>query len=61
MHEVLHVAILGFTILGAGALALLVLWPALFDAPMPSSARAVAGGAVAVAAVLFLMEWRLVH
>lgn len=61
MHEVLHVAVLGFTILGAATLALLVLWPALFDSPMPSAARGVAAASVVVAGVLFLVEWRVVH
>ena len=61
MHEVLHVAVLGFTILGAASLALLVLWPALFDSPMPSAARGAAAAAVLVAGVLFLLEWRVVH
>lgn len=61
MHEVLHVGILGFTILGAASLALMVLWPALFDGPMPRSARGAAGVAVAVAGILFLLEWRVVH
>jgi hypothetical protein len=28
---------------------------------LPKATQAVAGGAVAVAAVLFLVEWRLVH
>lgn len=61
MHEVLHVSILAATILGAASLALLVLWPALFDSPMPSLARYVALGAVGLAGVLFLLEWRVVH
>lgn len=61
MHEVLHVSILASTVLGAGALALLVLWPALFDGPMPPLARGLAGVAVGLAALLFLVEWRLVH
>ena len=61
MHEVLHVAILGFTILGASSLALMVLWSALFDSPMPRSARGTAGAAVLVAGALFLLEWRVVH
>ena len=61
MHEVLHVGILGFTVLGAASLALMVLWPALFDSPMPRTARGAAGIAVAAAALLFLLEWRVVH
>ena len=61
MHQLLHIGVLASTILGAGSLALLVLWPALFDAPLPSATRLIALGAVALAAVLFLLEWRVVH
>ena len=61
MHEVLHVAVLGFTILGAASLALLVLWPALFDSPMPPVARGAAAASVIAAGLLFLLEWRVVH
>ena len=61
MHEVLHVGVLGFTILGAASLALIVLWPALFDAPMPRSARGAAAASVVAAGILFLVEWRVVH
>lgn len=61
MHEVLHVAVLGFTILGAATLALLVLWPALFDSPMPPAARGAAAAFVVVAVILFLLEWQVVH
>ncbi len=61
MHEALHISILATTILGAASLALLVLWPALFDSPLPPLARGTALAAVALAAVLFLVEWRLVH
>ena len=61
MHELLHVGVLGSTVLGAGSLALLVLWPALFEAPLPRGARILAGAAVAVASVLFLVEWQVVH
>jgi hypothetical protein len=61
MHEVLHVSVLGFTILGAASLALLVLWPALFDSAMPPVARGAAAAAVLVAGALFLLEWQVVH
>lgn len=61
MHEVLHVAVLGVTILGAAILALLVLWRALFDSPMPSVARGAAAASVVAAGLLFLVEWRVVH
>ena len=60
-HRLLHIGILASTVLGAGSLALLVLWPALFDASLPRGAQALAGVAVLVAGVLFLVEWRLVH
>ena len=60
-HELLHVAILASTIMGAAGLALLVLWPLLFE--IRPSARTVAAliAGVAVAGVLLLVEWRLVH
>ena len=61
MHELLHIGILATTVLGAGSLALLVLWPALFDRPLPGPARLVSAAAVALAGVLFLLEWRVVH
>ena len=60
-HKLLHIGILASTVLGAGSLALLILWPALFDSPLPKATQAVAGAAAAVAALLFLVEWRLVH
>ena len=60
-HRLLHLGILASTILGAGSLALLVLWPALFDSALPRATQAVAGAAVVVAGLLFLVEWRLVH
>jgi len=61
VHEALHIAVLACTILGAASLALLVLWPALFTSSMPRSTRALAVAAVAVAGVLLLLEWRVVH
>jgi hypothetical protein len=61
MHELLHIAVLASTVLGAATLALMVLWPALFDSPMPRTARRIAGGTIALAGVLFLVEWRVVH
>lgn len=60
-HRLLHLGILVSTILGAGTLALLVLWPALFDSTLPRATQAAGGAAVVVAGVLFLVEWRLVH
>ncbi len=60
-HRLLHIAILGSTILGAGSLALLVLWPALFDSTLSRATGAVAAGAGAIAAALLFVEWRIVH
>ena len=61
MHEVLHVAILVTTVAGVAGLALLVLWPLIGDTPLPAASRWVLGALVATAAVLFLLEWRVVH
>jgi len=61
VHQALHISILATTILGAASLALLVLWSTLFDTAMPRSAQGLAVATVVVAAVLFLVEWRLVH
>lgn len=61
MHNLLHVTILTSTIFGAVSLALLLLWPLIFDVPLPRATRAIAGGSVALAGVLFLLEWQVVH
>ena len=60
-HRLLHLGILVSTILGAGSLALLVLWPALFDSGLPRATQAVAGVAAVAAGILLLVEWRFVH
>ena len=61
MHGVLHVAILATTVMGVAGLALLVLWPLIFEAPPTHATRALVLVAVGVAGLLFLVEWRLVH
>lgn len=61
MHEALHIAILTATLLGAAGLVLLVLWPLLADQPLPGPTRAVLFVLIALGAILFLVEWRLVH
>ena len=61
MHEVLHVAILVTTVAGVAGLALLVLWPLVADTPLPPASRTLLGALVIVAAILFLLEWRVVH
>ena len=61
MHEVLHIGILASTLLGAAGLVLLVLWPLFADQPLPAPTKAVLAGLMALGAVLFVVEWRLVH
>ena len=61
MHEALHVAILTSTLLGAAGLILLLLWPLLADQPMPGATKVVLSLLFGLGAVLFLVEWRLVH
>ena len=61
MHELLHIAVLASTVLGAATLALVVLWPALFDSAMPPLARRIAAGTIVLAGALCLLEWRVVH
>ena len=61
MHQLLHVAILTSTIMGVAALALLILWPLIFDAPPAGPTKPILIVSVGVAGVLFLLEWRVVH
>ncbi|MDQ3941083.1 MAG: hypothetical protein M3238_07025 [Actinomycetota bacterium] len=60
-HEVLHIAVLSSTIMGAAGLALLVLWPVIFETrPAPTTIAALVAS-VALAGLLFLVEWLVVH
>jgi hypothetical protein len=61
MHEVLHIAILTATLLGAAGLVLLVLWPLLADQPLPGPTRTVLSVLIVLGAAMFLVEWLLVH
>ena len=61
MHEALHVAVLLTTVLGAGGLALLALWPIAFESPIPPRTKRGAAALVALAAAFFLLEWLVVH
>ena len=61
MHEVLHLAILASTLLGAAGLVVLVLWPLVADSPLPMPTRWALAALVALGAVLLLLEWRIVH
>jgi hypothetical protein len=61
VHQVLHVAILTTTLIGAGGLAMFVLWPMIFDAPLPPATRRFLLALVGVGLLLFFVEWLLVH
>ncbi len=61
MHQLLHVGILASTIMGVAALALLVLWPVIFDSPLTGRTKVVLLASVGIAGFLFLLEWRVVH
>ena len=61
MHEVLHVVILVATVLGAAGLTLLVVWQPLFERPLPAGTRRGLIALAALALVLLLAEWRVVH
>ena len=61
MHQVLHVAILATTLLGAAGLLLLVLWPLVGDTALPGSTRNVLFTLVGLGVVLLIVEWRFVH
>ena len=47
--------------MGAAGVALLVLWPLIFDTCPSARAVALLLSSVALAGVLFLLEWRVVH
>jgi hypothetical protein len=60
-HQVLHVSILVATLVGAAGLVLLVVWPLISDGPLPAITRNVLAAFVALAVILLLLEWRVVH
>lgn len=61
MHQLLHVVILASTLLGAGALALFLAWPLLFDSAAPPRMKAALVAAAGAGAGALLLEWRVVH
>lgn len=61
MHELLHLAILASTLLGAAGLVVLVAWPLFSEAPLSLPARWALGALVAAGAALLLVEWVLLH
>lgn len=54
-------AVLVATLAGAASLAILVLWPLVADSALPSTTAWILTGVVAVAALLLVLEWRVVH
>jgi len=63
MHEVWHITILAATLFAAAGGAILVLAPLVFEVPPPGLVRyrpALLTG-VAVAVVLIVLEWTVVH
>ena len=60
-HNVLHISILASTLLGAGGLVLLIIWPLVSETPLPSITRNVLAGIVALGVLLLGLEWRVVH
>jgi hypothetical protein len=61
VHQALHVAILATTLIGAAGLAMFLLWPVIFDAPVPGPTRRILLALVGIGLLLFLVEWLLVH
>jgi hypothetical protein len=63
MHEVWHITVLAATLFAAAGGAILLLAPLVFDVPPPGLVRfrpTLIGG-VAVAIVLIVLEWTVVH
>lgn len=61
MHELVHVAVLLFTLCGAAAGGVLVLWPLVADSPLTGSAKAALVILIILGMVFLLVEWALIH
>jgi hypothetical protein len=61
VHEALHVAILATTLIGAAGLAMFLLWPVIFDAPLPPATKRLLLALIGLGVALFLVEWLIVH
>lgn len=63
IHDLWHLAVLGSTLLGAAGAAIVLLAPLLFDTLPPGliTARLPVVGLIALAALLLLGEWLIVH
>lgn len=61
MHELIHVGVLLFSLCGAAALLVSLLWPLAADHPLTPPAKAVLGILIALGAASLLVEWTIVH
>lgn len=61
MHDLVHVAVLLFSLCGAAAVGVLVLWPLVADHPLTGAAKAALGGLIVLGAASLLVEWAIVH
>jgi hypothetical protein len=61
VHVALHVAILATTLVGGAGLALVLVWPLIFEGPLPPTTRRVLLALVGLGLLLFLVEWQIVH
>lgn len=63
MHELWHITVLVVTLIGGAGIALVALAPLVFDSTPPGlrRARPVVLAAAAVAGVLLVIEWTVVH
>ena len=63
MHDVWHITVLAATLFAGAGLVILLLGPLVFERPPPGlrRVRPVVAALVAMAAVLVLLEWTVVH
>jgi hypothetical protein len=61
-HDLWHIAVLGSTLFGAAGLLIVALGPLVLDSPrLVARARPLVFGLLALAGLLLLLEWLLVH
>jgi hypothetical protein len=61
-HDFWHIAVLGSTLFGAAGLLIVALGPLVLDSPrLAARARPLVFGLLALAGLLLLLEWLLVH
>jgi hypothetical protein len=60
-HQILHVSVLASTLIGAGGVILLLVWPLVSENPLPPATRNALVVMAIVALGLLVLEWRVVH